>query len=170
MQDQAMQGGALVGYRDHVRKEWIDYNGHMNVAYYVLAFDRAVDVLFDRLGLGTAHRQATNHGFFVVEAHVTYGRELLEGDPIRFDCWVVEVAERKLRYFLEMYHAEKNYRAATIEFLGLNVDLGTRRSAPFPPAMRQRLEAVVARDRDRGLPPEIGRAVGQPRASATERA
>ena len=158
----------LGDYRDHVRPEWIDYNGHMNVAYYVLAFDRATDVLFDGLGLGHAHRQATNQGFFVVEAHVTYGREVVEGDPLRFDCRVVEVGERKLRYFLEMFHAGKGYRAATIEFLGLNVDLVSRRSASFPPAVRQRLEAAVTRDRARGLPAEIGRAVGQPRTSAAE--
>ncbi|MBM3532883.1 MAG: thioesterase [Alphaproteobacteria bacterium] len=155
----------LADYRDHVRPEWIDYNGHMNVAYYVLAFDRASDVVFDRLGLGHAHREATNHGFFVVEAHVTNGREVLEGDPLRFDCWVVEAGERKLRYFLEMFHAQKGYRAATGEFLGLNVDLGTRRSAPFPGELRPRLDEAVARDRARGLPAEIGRAVGQPKAA-----
>ena len=155
----------LGDYRDRVRPEWIDLNGHMNVAYYVLAFDRATDVLFDRLGLGEAHRKATNHGFFVVEAHVTYGRELLEGDPIRFSCWIVEAGERKLRYFLEMFHAEKNYRAATIEFLGLNVDLGTRRSAAYPPELGRRLEEAVARDRNRQPPTELGRAVGQPRAA-----
>jgi len=155
----------LADYRDHVRPEWIDYNGHMNVAYYVLAFDRASDVVFDRLGLGHAHREATNHGFFVVEAHVTYGREVLKDDPLRFDCWVVEAGERKLRYFLEMFHAEKGYRAATAEFLGLNVDLGTRKSAPFPSALRPRLEEAVARDRARGFPPELGRAIGQPKAA-----
>lgn len=158
----------LGDHRDHVRPEWIDYNGHMNVAYYVLAFDQATDVMFDRLGLGMAHRKATNHGVFVVEAHVTYGRELVEGDPLRFEAWLVEAGERKLRYFLEMFHAEKGYRAATIEFLGLNVDLSTRRAASFPPAMRQTLEAAVERDRARGLPSEIGRAVGQPRTARAE--
>lgn len=156
----------LGDYRDRVRPEWIDYNGHMNVAYYVLAFDRATDALFDRLGLGHVHRQATNQGFFVVEAHVTYGREVLEGDPLRFDCWVVELGERKLRYFLEMFHADKGYRAATIEFLGLNVDLGSRKSVPFPPALRQALQVAVDRDCARGLPAELGRAVGQPRVTA----
>jgi acyl-CoA thioester hydrolase len=160
----AMSNAWLDDYRDRVRPEWIDYNGHMNVAYYVLAFDRASDVVFDRLGLGHAHRQATNHGFFVVEAHVTYGREVVEGDALRFDCRVVEAGERKLRYFLEMFHADRGYRAATAEFLGLNVDLATRRSAPFPPALRSRLEAAAAFDRGRGVPAEVGRRVGDPRS------
>lgn len=164
-----MNDAWLGDYRDHVRPEWIDYNGHMNVAYYVLAFDRASDVMFDRVGLGQAHRQATNHGFFVVEAHVIYGREVLEGDPLRFDCWVIETGERKLRYFLEMFHAEKGYRAAAAEFIGLNVDLGTRRSAPFPEGLRRRLEEAVAKDRARGFPAEIGRAIGQPRPPKAER-
>ena len=164
-----MKDAWLADYRDHVRPEWIDYNGHMNVAYYVLAFDRASDVMFDRVGLGQAHREATNQGFFVVEAHVIYGREVLESDPLRFDGWVVEAGERKLRYFLEMFHAEKGYRAAAAEFLGLNVDLGTRRSVPFPGALRLRLEEAAARDRARGLPAEIGRAIGQPRPAKPER-
>jgi acyl-CoA thioester hydrolase len=165
-----MQDHSIGDYRDRVRPEWIDYNGHMNVAYYVLAFDRAADALFDRLGLGMAHRQATNHGFFVVEAHVTYGREVLEGDPLRFDSWIVEAGERKLRYFLEMFQADKGYRAATVEFLGLNVDLATRRSASFTPALRARLEAAAAKDRARGLPAEVGRAIGGPRPGPADRA
>ncbi len=164
-----MNDAWLEDYRDRVRPEWIDYNGHMNVAYYVLAFDRASDVMFDRVGLGHAHREATNQGFFVVEAHVIYGREVLQGDPLRFEGWVVEAGERKLRYFLEMFHAEKGYRAAAAEFLGLNVDLGTRRSVPFPEGLRLRLEEAAARDRARGLPAEVGRAIGQPRPARSER-
>ena len=164
-----MNDAWLGDYRDHVRPEWIDYNGHMNVAYYVLAFDRASDVMFDRVGLGHAHREATNQGFFVVEAHVIYGREVLQGDPLRFDSWVVDAGEKKLRYFLEMFHAEKGYRAAAAEFIGLNVDLATRRSAPFPGPVRRRLEDAVAKDRARGFPPELGRAIGQPRPPKPER-
>lgn len=159
-----MSEDLIADYRSRVRPEWIDHNGHMNVAYYVLAFDLASDVLFERLGLDEAYRRARNCGTFVVEAHVTYGRELLVDAPMRFESRVVEAGPKKLRYFLEMFHAEQGYRAATAEFMGIAVDLTTRRAVPFSPEMQERLAAAAARDRLRGMPAEIGRAIGQPRA------
>ena len=71
-------------YRAPVEAAWIDYNGHMNVAYYVLMFDRATDALLDRLGLGAAYRRRTDHSLFVLESHVTYEREVKAGDmPVK---------------------------------------------------------------------------------------
>ncbi len=71
-------------HHETVRPEWIDYNGHMNVAYYVLAFDLATDSFFDFLGLDEAYRETSGNSTFAVEAHITYQRELAEGDPLRF--------------------------------------------------------------------------------------
>src|SRR5215469_14576417 len=82
-------------YRAAVAPEWIDYNGHMNVAYYVLAFDRATDLLLDHLGLGEAYRRATNRSLFVLEAHVTYARELRAGDRFEIETRLID-ADRKL--------------------------------------------------------------------------
>ncbi len=84
----------LDNYHAPVEAAWIDYNGHMNVAYYVLMFDRATDTLLDRLGLGAAYRRRTNHSIYVLEAHITYEREVKEGDVLRFTSQLVDADER----------------------------------------------------------------------------
>ena len=71
-------------YRDKVRPEWIDHNGHMNVAYYVLGFDYATDAFFDYLGLGQSYLQRANGSTFAVEMNVSYVREVHEGDRVVF--------------------------------------------------------------------------------------
>ena len=78
-------------HAETVRPEWIDYNGHMNVAYYVLVFDRATDTLFDALGLGAAYRQATDLTLFVVESHILYEREVALGAPLRIESRILGV-------------------------------------------------------------------------------
>src|SRR5438046_4194755 len=72
------------GYRDVVRPEWIDHNGHMNMGYYLVVFDLATDAWFRHVGLGEAHREAQHVTTFCLEAHITYHREVREGDPLRF--------------------------------------------------------------------------------------
>src|SRR6185312_10752973 len=110
-------------YRAPVDAAWIDYNGHMNVAYYMLMFDRATDVLFDRLGLGAAYRQRTSHTLFVLEAHITYEREVKEGDMLRIATQLIDADAKRLHLFHTMYHEAEGYRAATNELLTLHVDL-----------------------------------------------
>src|SRR3546814_15260526 len=78
-----MAGVPFDRHRAVVLPEWIDYNGHMNVDYYLLAFDQATDLFFDHLGLGAAHRAATGGSTFAGDIHLTYRRELREGDPLR---------------------------------------------------------------------------------------
>jgi len=67
-------------WREAIRPEWIDYNGHMNVAYYTLVFDHGVDAFFDHVGLGRAYREAGTGTTFAVEQHITYNREVVAGD------------------------------------------------------------------------------------------
>ena len=73
-----------------VLPEWIDYNGHMNVAYYVLAFDHATDAFLDYLGLDHAYKARANVTTFVADMNVTYVREVVEGDPLRFTTQLLE--------------------------------------------------------------------------------
>ncbi len=93
-------------YRATVAPEWIDYNGHMNVAYYVLAFDRATDRLFDYLGIGEAYRRATRHSIFALEAHVTYERELREGDEFEIATQLIDADRKRLHLFHAMTRSE----------------------------------------------------------------
>ena len=76
-------------YRDRVRSEWIDHNGHMNMGYYLVVFDFATDEFFRWIGLDEGHRRSARVTTFALEAHVTYHREVRKGDPLRFTTLLI---------------------------------------------------------------------------------
>ena len=84
-----------------VLPEWIDYNGHMNLAYYIVLFDYATDALFDAIGIGRQYKDSTNHGTFAVESHILYERELLQGERVRVSTQLLGADGRqaKAAYF-----------------------------------------------------------------------
>lgn len=142
-----------------VKPEWIDINGHMNVAYYVLAFDQAVDLLWAELGLTDDYINTVGGTTFAVESHVTWRRELLQGDPYHVTSQVLAYDAKRLHQFQRMYHAEKGYLAATAEWLNLHVDLGTRRVGPWPDFVLRALESFTARQDVLPYPEEAGRKI-----------
>ena len=162
MPDQLRSEAPFDRHRAVVLPQWIDYNGHMNVAYYLLAFDHATDTFFDHLGLDTAHREATGGTTFAADIHLTYQREVREGDPLRITTQLLGFDDKRLRFFQHMYHAEEGFLSATMESLSLYVDLNCRKVTPFPAAVRNRLAAVFAAHRDLPLPPEAGRVIAKP--------
>lgn len=143
-----------------VEASWIDANGHVNVAFYVLAFDRAVDALLARIGMDAASIAARQMSVFSAEMHVCYLDELRAGDALRISGRVLGVDARRMHFFLEMHDAVDGRAAATLEQVALHVDLEQRRTAPFPEPVRARIEAL--RDEHAGLdrPPQAGRSVG----------
>jgi acyl-CoA thioester hydrolase len=146
-------------YRAPVEAAWIDYNGHMNLAYYVLMFDRATDALFDRLGLGAEYRQRTNHSLFVIETHVTYEREVKIGDMLRFTTQLIDGDAKRLHIFHTMHHAAAGYRAATTELLVLHVDLAGPAACNFAPAEKAAIDALLAEHRLLPRPARLGRTI-----------
>ena len=149
-------------HRERVHPDWIDYNGHMNVAYYLLAFDHATDDFFDFLGLDEPYRTTTGNSTFAVEAHVTYQREVGEGDDLRFTTQLLGFDEKRIHFIHHMYHAQEGFLAATAEWLSLHIDLNRRRVAPFPEAIAGRLAEVFAAHGALPVPPEVGRVIGKP--------
>ena len=147
-------------YRDAVAPDWIDYNGHMNVAYYVLAFDRATDRIFDYLGIGEAYRRATHHSIFALEAHVTYERELRLGDEFEIATRLIDADRKRLHLFHAMTRATDGELSATIEVMGLHVDMAGPRSAPLPDGAYAKVEALLAEHRLLPPPPQLGRKIG----------
>ena len=97
-----------------VLPEWIDYNGHLNVAYYVLAFDHSTDALLDYMGFDAAYRQASNCSTFALEAHVSWLRELSEGEPMRFTQHLLDFDHKRFHHFHSMYHGTEGCLAATV--------------------------------------------------------
>lgn len=155
----------LVEHTDSVRPEWIDANGHMNLAYYVVAFDSATDRLYDELGIGVAYRAATGFSCFTVETHTLYEREMLLGEPFRVHAWVLGVDSKRLHYFLEMFHGGTGARAAAQELLALHIDMTTRRVAPFPVERLEALRRVVGEYAPETLPKGAGRRIAIARRS-----
>jgi len=147
-------------YRDVVRPEWIDHNGHMNVGYYLVVFDYATDAFFRWVGLDDAHRRAAGVTTFCLEAHVTYHREVRVGDPLRFTTLLVGHDEKRIHYFHEMHHATTGYLAATNELMSLHVSQATRRGAPMAPAVRARLASIQSMHDAVPRPPQVGRSIG----------
>jgi acyl-CoA thioester hydrolase len=147
-------------YRNRVRPEWIDYNGHMNMGYYVVVFDLASDEFFRWIGLDEAHRRASRVTTFALEAHVTYHREVREGDPLRFTTLLLGHDAKRLHYFHQMYHAEEGYLAATNELMSLHVSEETRRGAPMAPEILERLRLIQTAHDRLPRPPQVGRRLG----------
>ncbi len=147
-----------------VRPEWIDYNGHMNVAYYVLAFDHATDRLLDLLDLGADYVGRENMSFFVLETHVRYLREVRLGDSMAFTLHLIDSDAKRLHYYLEMRHAGKGFLAATSEQLGMHIDLEARKSAPFPAAAAERIAAIAAAHAALPRPDGVGASIAIRRA------
>ena len=142
-----------------VQPDWIDYNGHMNVGYYVVAFDKATDALLDHLGLGAAYRHEHNGSVFVLEAHVTYDHEVGSGDRLLFRTQILDHDAKRVHIFHRMYHAEDRYLAATNELMIMHVDLKTRRSAPFPKTAHERLQDLRRLHECLARPDAAGRAI-----------
>ena len=151
-----MNAAPLELHTDRVRPEWIDANDHMNVAYYMLAFDGATDALLDYLGLDPEYTQATGGSTFTAEAHISYLREVLEGDPLRFTTRLLAYDAKRFHYVHCMYHAEKNHLAATCEFMVLSVDLKNRRVAPLPELALTKLDELLRAHADLPVPEQVG--------------
>ena len=155
-------------YRDRVRPEWIDNNHHMNMGYYVVVFDLATDAWLSWVGLDEAHRRAHRVTTFCAEAHVTYHREVREGDPLRFTTRLLGFDAKRIHYFHEMHHAGEGFLAATNELMSLHVSEATRRGAPMATEVRARLARIQAAHDLLPTPPQVGRRMGL-RAGPTTR-
>jgi acyl-CoA thioester hydrolase len=149
--------------RGKVLPEWIDVNKHMNVAYYVLAFDLAVDSLWEVFGITESHVNVSSSSTFAVENHITWQRELAEDEPYIITSQLLAYDEKRIHQFMRMYHAKEGFLASTAEWLNLHVDLKTRRVAPWPDSVRDQIAAFSGRQQDWEWPSEAGRQMTVPK-------
>jgi acyl-CoA thioester hydrolase len=149
-------------FEGEVLPEWIDYNGHMNLAYYTVLFDQATDLLFDALGLGLDYRRETQMGTFVAETHNRYERELLVGARVRVATQIVAADDKRLYLAHEMFALAGGQRAATQELMFLHVDLALRRAVPYPEDLRARVAAAAAAHAVLPHPDWLGRRIAMP--------
>ena len=113
-------------------KDWIDYNDHMNVSYYLLIFDKyGADTLNNIFKMGEHSAKTTKKSTMMVESNITYNQELLLNDEVDINLVYFNHDKKRLQYKMEMIHKEKKFLASTIEVLALYVDLNTRKVAEF---------------------------------------
>jgi acyl-CoA thioester hydrolase len=145
-----------------IEPQWIDYNGHLNMAYYNVLFDRAVDEAYELLGCGLAYLEATKHSTFTAEAHVRYLRELHAGDPVRVTFQLLDFDAKRMHYFEQLFHAEEGWLSATSENMVLHVDMTAKKTAPFPQAIAARLARMKAAHAHLAVPDGAGRRIAMP--------
>lgn len=145
-----------------VEPQWIDYNGHLNMAYYHVLFDRAVDEVFSLVGLTRDYVETRHASTFTAECHVLYKRELTEGDLVRVTAQLIAFDDKRLHYYLEMRHANEGWLAATSENMSLHVDMVHRKVTPFPPDILANLALMKAAHSMMPLPAAVGRIIGMP--------
>jgi acyl-CoA thioester hydrolase len=145
-----------------IEPAWIDYNGHLNVAYYNVLFDRAVDEVYELVGLGPAYLERTRHSTMVVEAHVRYLRELKLEDPVRVAVQLLDYDAKRIHVFEELRHATENWVSATSENMTLSVDMTAKKVAPFHDSVLHLLGRMKAAHAGLPRPDGAGRSVRMP--------
>jgi acyl-CoA thioester hydrolase len=145
-----------------VEPAWIDYNGHLNMAYYNVLFDRTVDEAYELLGVGADYLKTRGHSTFTAEVHVRYLRELNAGDPVRVTFQLLDYDEKRLHYFEQLFHATEGWVSATSENMALHVDMEKRKTAPFPPDVAKRLALMQAAHARLPRPEAAGRRIAMP--------
>ena len=131
-------------------KDWIDYNNHMNVSYYLLIFDKfGADVLNDTFKMGEHSAKTTGKSTMIVESNITYNQELKLGDEVDVNLVYFDHDKKRLQYKMEMIHKEKKYVASTIEVLALYVDLYTRKVSEFETEKVQIMNDYIISNQDK---------------------
>ena len=114
-----------------IKKEWTDYNNHMNMAYYVLVFDQIWEIILEKFKMGEHSAKSTKMSTMVVETHTTYNNEVKEGDEVDINLTFFDHDKKRLHYKLEMIEKSSKKLSATLEMLSLYIDLNKRRVAEF---------------------------------------
>ena len=114
-----------------IKKEWTDYNNHMNMAYYVLVFDQLWEIILEKFKMGEQSAKTTNMSTMVVETHTTYNKEVKEGDEVEINLTFFDHDKKRLHLKCEMYEKKSKKLAATIESLSLYIDLDKRKVTEF---------------------------------------
>lgn len=155
--------GVCIG-ATRVYKHWTDHNGHMNLAAYLVAFDRSFARWCDRIGIGPRQISTTGRTIFVAETHLVYRRELHLGDQVAIGLRVLALAPKRMHTHLSMVRQDSGELVCVNEKLDVCVDLATRRTTAFPSAVFRQLQALHGREAELPPPHHAGQRVGLPPA------
>jgi acyl-CoA thioester hydrolase len=146
-----------------IEPEWIDYNGHFNMAYYTVLFDRAGDQMFEELGLGPAYVKETNSSYFTLETHTTYLREMKASDPVIIESQIIDHDHKRVHYVQLMKHVDEGWTSCVLEVMVSHVDLATHKTSNFPEEVKTRIDVMAVAHGDLSVPPQVGHKISIPR-------
>lgn len=154
--------GLLMTWRGVVLPEWVDYNGHLRDAYYLLLFSYATDGLMDHIGLDDAGRKATGHSIFTVEAHINYVQEVKVGVAVEVRTQILAHDSKRLQVYHSLHPANSQPLLAANEQMLLNVDMNGPFSTPFAPVVHEKLGALMTQHQSLAKPEYAGRSIALP--------
>ena len=156
-----MHGNGLLHLcSETIKAAWIDYNGHMNVAYYVLIFDSGTEALLDYLGMDAEYRERSQASTYVLETHINYERELVLDAPVEITMQLLDHDSKRIHYALFMRHRDEDFQAACCEIMLMHMDMRTTRSSPMPEIACRRLAELATTQASLPLPPNAGKVIG----------
>ena len=155
---------ALTTYQTRIIPEWVDYNGHLRDAFYLLIFSYATDALMDRLGMDSSHREASGNSLFTLELHLNYLHEVKLDTEVEVRTQIIAHDSKRLHLYHSLHLVGGDKELAGNEQMLLHVDLSGPRSAPFNPDTLSRLQRIVAEQNDLPAPAYIGRVIALPPA------
>ena len=164
-----MQADALEPlHRTVVRPEWLDYNGHLNEAYYLLVFSHATDALIDLIGMDDAWRRANGMTVYTLETHIRYVQEVGAGVEVQVDSRVLGLDAKRLRLFHRMKRSDDAATLATAEMLLVNIDMSGPRSTPWAAPVRAYLDRLRELHAHQALPDGAGRSISLDRSKKSQ--
>ena len=153
---------ALTTYTTQVHPDWVDYNGHLRDAFYLLIFSYATDALMDTLGLDSENREASGHSLFTLELHLNYLHEVKLDADVEVRTQIIAHDSKRLHLYHSLHLVGDDKELAGNEQMLLHVDLAGPRSAPFSEETLGKLQAIVAQQTDLPTPDYIGRVIALP--------
>ena len=152
----------LTTWRGSVLQEWVDYNGHLRDAFYMLLFSFASDGLMDQIGLDEKGRAATGHSMFTLECHVNYLLEVKQGAAVEVRTQIIGHDAKRLHFCHSLHLADTAPAMAISEQMCMSIDMAARRSTPFAPQVLAHIRAIAAQHANLPRPDYLGRVMALP--------
>lgn len=146
----------MITYQTPVLEEWVDYNGHLRDAFYLLIFSYATDAFMSLAGIDPLRDQRS---LFTLECHLNYLREVKAGTPVQVHTRVIAHDSKRLQLYHSLKAAGQDNMLAANEQMLLHVDLQGPHATPFSESTVQCLEHWLEGTRHLPLPAHSGRAI-----------
>jgi len=151
---------ALITYRTPVQEDWVDYNGHLRDAYYLLIFSYATDALMERIGLDADSRGKSGNSLFTLEAHINYLHEVKLGTEVYVQTQILNFDSKRLQVYHSLHIANFDGPLAASEQMLLHVCLKASKASPFSDVTTECIQRLTKLQYDIPPPAYVGRIIG----------